>query len=133
MCGSAPWSREADAGAAAPDGGGRRGGGLELPRYDGPMRLEPLSSGGLGGDLDEDCVGRGFVDLTGSPSGNAKVDLVAIPGRRPRNLVGLVAAWIETAWTGGSSTMTGSFPGNVEVDLVATSERVVCVCGVYPA
>ena len=74
-------------------------------------------------DLDENCVGGGFVDLTGSPSGNAKVDLVAIPGQRPRNMVVLVAAWIETAWAEGSSTMTGSFPGNAEVDLVATLER----------
>ena len=82
-----------------------------------------MSSGGLGGDLDEDCVGRGFVDLTGSPSGNAKFDLVAIPGRRPRNMVVLVATWIETAWAEDSSTMTGSLPGNAEVDLVATPER----------
>ena len=78
---------------------------------------------GLGGDLDEDCVGRGFVDPTGSPSGNAKVDLVAMPGRRPRNRLILVATWMKTVWAEGSSTMTGSLSGNAKVDLVATSGR----------
>ena len=104
----------------------RRGGGLDLPCYDGSMRqnrclvwvwvatwmktawaegsstrLDSLramrrsiwlllrgggpGTGGFGGNLDEDCVGRGFVDPTGSSSGNAKVDLVATPGRRPWN------------------------------------------------
>ena len=148
MCKMGVWSWVVDVGAAAPDDGGRRGGGLGFPRYDGftrqsrclawawvatwmrtawaegsSTRLDRLramrrsiwllhrgggsGTGGFGGSLDEDCVGRGFVDLTRSPSGNAKVDLVAIPGRRPRNMVVLVATWMKTAWAEGSSTMTG--------------------------
>ena len=82
-----------------------------------------MSSGGLGGDLDGDCAGRGFVDLTGSSSGNAKVDLVASPGRRPRYMVVLVANWMKTAGAEGSSTMTGSLSGNTKVDLVVTPGR----------
>ena len=58
-----------------------------------------------------------------SPSGNAKVDLVATPGRRPRNMVVLVATLIKTARAEGSSTMTGSLSGNAKVDLLATPGR----------
>ena len=68
-------------------------------------------------------MGRGFVDPTESPSGNAKIDLVATPGRRPRNRMVLVATWTETAWAEGSPTMTGSASGNAEFVLVATSGR----------
>ena len=38
MCNMGVWSGEVDVGAAAPDGGGRRGSGLDLPRYDGSTR-----------------------------------------------------------------------------------------------
>ena len=98
----APWSGEEDPEAAAPDGGGRRGGGLGLPCCDDFMRQDRLSCIGLGGDLDEEFAGRGFVDLAGSPLGNAKVDLVATPGRRPQNRWDLVATWMKTAWAEGS-------------------------------
>ena len=83
----------------------------------------PLSCAGLSGDLDEDCAGREFVDPTGSPSGSAEVDLVAMSGRRPRNRWILVATWLKTARAEGPSTMTGSPSGNARVDLVATPGR----------
>ena len=38
LVGEIRWPREVDPGAAALDGGGRRGGGLGLPRCDGSMR-----------------------------------------------------------------------------------------------
>ena len=127
---------------------------------------------GFGGDLDEDCAGRGFIDhdwivfgqcegrsgcyvgaavteqvgfggsvdetaraegsstMTGSPSGNAKVDLVATPGQRPRNRWVLVATWMKTAWAEGSSIMTVSPSGNAKVDLVGTPGRRPRVGGV---
>ena len=47
---------------------------------------------GLGGDLDEDCRGRWFFDMTRLSSNNAKVDLVATLGRRPRRRWNLVAS-----------------------------------------
>ena len=86
----------------------------QRPRAPTPRRLYEagsLSCVGLGGDLDKDCTNRGFVDLTGSLSGNMKVDLVATPGRQPRYRVVLVAIWMKTAWAEGSSTMTGSLSG----------------------
>ena len=69
------------------------------------------------------CEGSKFVDPAGSAPGNAKVDLVATPGRRPRNMVVLVATWMKTAWAEGSSTMTGSLSGNAKVDMVASPGR----------
>ena len=110
-------------GAAALDGGGasrRRSRSPSLRRL---YEAEPLSSGDLGGGLDEDCGGRRFVDLTGSSSGYAKIDLVASPGRRPRDMVVLATIWMKTAWAEGSSTMTGSLSGNAKVDLVVTPGR----------
>ena len=90
-----------------------------------------MFSVGLGGDLDEDYVGRGFVDPTGSSSGNAKVDVVATPGRRPRkggfggnldeDCVGrgfVDHDWITFAQCEGRS---GCYAG------AAAPERVVCV------
>ena len=109
--------------AAALDGGGtsrRRSRSPSLRRF---YVAEPLSSRGLGGDLDEDCMGREFVDLTGSSSGNARIDLVATPGRRPRYMVVLVTTRMKTAWAEGSSIMTGSLSGNTKVDLVASPGR----------
>ena len=53
------------------------------------------------GDGLEICVDSELVDLTGSSSGNAKVDLVAMSGRRPRiwrNVRGLRAVdWVARA------------------------------------
>ena len=124
------WSWAVDVGAAAPDGGGasrRRPRSPMLRRF---YEAEPLSSEGLGGDLDEDCLGRGFVDPTGSSSGNAKVDLVATLGWRPRNRWILVATWMKTARAEGSSTMTGSPSDNAKVDLVGTPGRRPRVGGV---
>ena len=88
---------------------------------------------GLGSDLDEDCMGRWFVDLTGSPSGNAKVDLFATPGRRPRNMgfggdldedcVG--REFVDHDWItfGQSEGRSGCYAR------AAAPERVVCFCG----
>ena len=76
-------SGEADAGAAAPDGGWIRGGGLEPLCSDGLLGLGRGLAWSLGGDL-EICVDSESVDPAGSSSGNAKVDLVATSGRRPR-------------------------------------------------
>ena len=124
------WSWAVDVGAAAPDGGGasrRRPRSPTLRRF---YEAEPLSSEGLGGDLDEDCLGRWFVDPAGSSSGNAKVDLVATLGRRPRNRWILVATWMKTARAEGSSTMTGSPSGNAKVDLVGMPGRRPRVGGV---
>ena len=45
MCKMGVWSWVVDAGTAAPDGGGRRGGGLGLPRYDGSMRQSRCLAG----------------------------------------------------------------------------------------
>ena len=39
------WSWAVDVGAAAPDGGGRRGSGLDLPRYDGSTRQSRCLAG----------------------------------------------------------------------------------------
>ena len=45
MCKMDGWSWVVDVEAAAPDGGGRRGGGLGLPRYDGSMRQSRCLAG----------------------------------------------------------------------------------------
>ena len=63
------------------------------------------------------------IVVTGSLSDNAKVDLVATPGRRPWNKVVLVATWMKTVRAEGSSTMIGSLSGNAKVILVATPGR----------
>ena len=56
-----------------------------------------MFSMGLGGDLDEDCVGRGVVDPTGSSSGNAKT------------------IWLLHR---GGGPGTGGFGGNLDEDCV---------------
>ena len=125
---------EVDPGAAALDGGGTP---RLRPRV--PTRRLVLWGGvkakcGLGGILDEDCAGRGCVDPTGSPSGNAKGDLVATPGRRPRS------RWIwwrpGAVRTTASSIIIGSAWGNAELRPgcyagAAGPEQVVCVCGIW--
>ena len=62
---------------------------------------------GLDGDLDEDYMGRVFVDPTRSFLGNVKVDLVTTPGRRPGNRLVLVVNWMNTTRAESSSTIIG--------------------------
>ena len=84
----------------------------------------------MGGDLDKDCSGRWFVDLTGSPSGSAKVNLIATPGRRPRSRWDLVAFWcradsrlVDHEWFafGQCGARPGCYAG------ATAPEKVVCV------
>ena len=80
---------------------GCRGGGLEPLCSDGPMGHGRGLAWGLGGGS-EICVDSEFVGPAGSSSGNAKVDVAATSGRRPRRHGAWVAAW-RSVWTASMS------------------------------
>ena len=143
----APWSGEVDLGAAAPDGGGCRGGGLKLPRCNGSMRqdhclawvwmatwmkivwadgLDWIGFGkckdrsscyagaaapghvGFGGVLDEDCVGRGFVDHDWIAFGQCEGRSGCYAGAAAPKQVVCVVAFVYLGRVGdGSSRLCG--------------------------
>ena len=83
-------------------------------------------------DLDEDCVGRGFVDHDWITFGQCEGRFGYYAGAAAPELLGLVATWMKTMRAEGSSTMTGSTSGNTEFRPscyagAAALEQVVCV------
>ena len=67
---------------------------------------------GFGGDLDEDCAGRGSVDHDWIVFGQCKARSSCYVGAAAPEQGVLVATWMKTARAEGSSTMTGSPSGN---------------------